>query len=375
MDGVIGGFLNALIDNPVTETVIMGLALGRELEELVGIDLGGVGGLVGLVAVAPGAFWLVAGGVIIPMTVGELPFGVRHRTMEQHEWDWAARVFGASLPPREQIEITNLRGLGNKAFVSVRTPILLGGKTTYYMHIGDQAYESPTTDTDNDRPVPGQLFMHELAHVWDAYHSGPDWMLNAICENRNPPLPSPEYSVASDRAINGHRGIQLTSRYKIDSSNFRRLSITGQHTKSAVKTLHHVSEPQHGDSPYFTRLLDTVRIRHRGRGRPRTRPGRILADKAYSARRHRVCLRRGITTTIPKKENQKAHRRAAAGPGVAHPRSAPSATSNATPSNAPSTTQGLPRRGHPLRQTRTHLPGHHRRRLDQNLAPRPRPMI
>ncbi|MDQ3764367.1 MAG: hypothetical protein M3460_23205 [Actinomycetota bacterium] len=192
VDGVIGGFLNALVDNPVTRAVIMALPLGRELEELVGIDLGGVGGVVGLVAVAPGTFWQVAGGVIIPMAVGELPFGVRHRTMEKHEWDWAARVFGPSLPPREQIEITNLRGLGNRAFVSVQTPIFPGGQTTYYVHIGDQAYESPTTDTDSDRRVPGQLFMHELTHVWDAHHSGPSWMIDAICENRNPPLPPPD---------------------------------------------------------------------------------------------------------------------------------------------------------------------------------------
>jgi hypothetical protein len=171
--------------------VIMGLALGRELEDLVGIDLGGVGGLLGLVAVAPGAFWLVAGAVIIPMAVGELPFGVRHRTMEQPEWEWAARVFGPSLPPREQIEISNMRGLGGKSFVSVRHSGLPGVEPTYYVHIGDQAYDSPTTDTNEGRPVPGQLFIHELTHVWDAHHSGPAWMLNAICENRNPPPPDP----------------------------------------------------------------------------------------------------------------------------------------------------------------------------------------
>jgi hypothetical protein len=33
--------------------------------------------------------------------------------------------------------------------------------------------------------------------------------------------------------------------------------------------------------------------------------------------------------------------------------------------------QAVPRRGHPLRQAGTHLPGHPRRRIDQDLAPRP----
>ena len=37
--------------------------------------------------------------------------------------------------------------------------------------------------------------------------------------------------------------------------------------------------------------------------------------------------------------------------------------------------QGPPGGGHPLRQTRLHVPRNHRPRLDQDLAPRPRPMI
>jgi transposase len=71
------------------------------------------------------------------------------------------------------------------------------------------------------------------------------------------------------------------------------------------------SPGQHGDSPYFPRLLDTVRIRRRGPGRPRTRPGPVLADKAYSDRANRAYLRRrGIKATIPEKKDQQAHRRA-----------------------------------------------------------------
>jgi hypothetical protein len=37
--------------------------------------------------------------------------------------------------------------------------------------------------------------------------------------------------------------------------------------------------------------------------------------------------------------------------------------------------QRVPGRRHPIRQARHHLPGHHRRRLDQDLAPQPHPMI
>ena len=43
-----------------------------------------------------------------------------------------------------------------------------------------------------------------------------------------------------------------------------------------------------------------IRIRRRGPGRPRTRPGQVLGDKAYSSRVIRSHLRRRrITATIP----------------------------------------------------------------------------
>jgi transposase len=68
---------------------------------------------------------------------------------------------------------------------------------------------------------------------------------------------------------------------------------------------------QHGDCPQFIPLLNQVRIARRGTGRPRTRPGRALADKAYSSAANRAYLRkRGIKAVIPVKEDQKKYRRA-----------------------------------------------------------------
>ena len=67
---------------------------------------------------------------------------------------------------------------------------------------------------------------------------------------------------------------------------------------------------QHGDCLQFIPLLNQVRIARRGKGRPRTRPARALADKAYSSAANRAYLRkRGITAVIPVKEDQKKHRR------------------------------------------------------------------
>ncbi len=70
------------------------------------------------------------------------------------------------------------------------------------------------------------------------------------------------------------------------------------------------SPGQHGDSPRFIPLITAIRVRRRGPGRPRSRPARVLADKAYSSKGNRAYLRRrGIKAIIPVKEDQKTHRR------------------------------------------------------------------
>ena len=67
---------------------------------------------------------------------------------------------------------------------------------------------------------------------------------------------------------------------------------------------------QHGDCPQFIPLMDSIRIARRGPGRPRTRPGRAMADKAYSSAASRAYLRhRHVKAVIPVKDDQKAHRR------------------------------------------------------------------
>jgi transposase len=67
---------------------------------------------------------------------------------------------------------------------------------------------------------------------------------------------------------------------------------------------------QRGDSPQFIPVLEGIRVPRLGRGRPRTRPDRALADKAYRSTANRAYLRRrGIRATIPVKDDQAAHRR------------------------------------------------------------------
>jgi transposase len=71
-----------------------------------------------------------------------------------------------------------------------------------------------------------------------------------------------------------------------------------------------VTAGQRGDSPQFQPVLDAVRVPRPGGGRSRTRPDRVLADKACGSRANRAYLRRrGIRCTILEKADQIANRK------------------------------------------------------------------
>ncbi|MFD0359966.1 hypothetical protein ACFQZZ_00690 [Nocardia sp. GCM10030253] len=71
-------------------------------------------------------------------------------------------------------------------------------------------------------------------------------------------------------------------------------------------------------------MLEAIAVPRLGYGRPRTRPDRLLADKAYSSRANREYLRqRRIRATIAIPADQAAHRRKPrlrrwSAPGVRH---------------------------------------------------------
>ncbi|MGW0860569.1 IS5 family transposase, partial [Streptomyces sp. NPDC002690] len=70
-----------------------------------------------------------------------------------------------------------------------------------------------------------------------------------------------------------------------------------------------ITAGQRGDSPQFEPVLEKVRVPRIGPGRPRVRPNRVRADKAYASRRNRAYLRRrGIHCTIPDKADQARNR-------------------------------------------------------------------
>jgi len=66
---------------------------------------------------------------------------------------------------------------------------------------------------------------------------------------------------------------------------------------------------QAADTSMLTATLSEIRVPG-ARGRPRSRPDRVLADKGYPSKANRAWLReRGIAATIPERDDQIAHRR------------------------------------------------------------------
>ncbi|GAA4570870.1 hypothetical protein GCM10023193_58380 [Planotetraspora kaengkrachanensis] len=64
-----------------------------------------------------------------------------------------------------------------------------------------------------------------------------------------------------------------------------------------------VTAGQRGDSPQFQPVLEVISVPRMGAGRPRKRPDRGRADRAYGSRANRAYLRRrGIRCTILKKD-------------------------------------------------------------------------
>lgn len=100
-----------------------------------------------------------------------------------------------------------------------------------------------------------------------------------------------------DHAIGRSRG-GLTSKLHMATDGKGRML-------SAVLTAGNIN-----DTTMLAATLEQIRVPRPGRGRPRTRPDRLLADKGYTSKANRTWLEnRGIKATIPEKSDQAANRK------------------------------------------------------------------
>ena len=103
--------------------------------------------------------------------------------MTPDEQRFVDTVFHGTLPPFEDIILTNLTGIGGTAFVcpNGRGQILVNiGRVN---NQGDSAYDDPRSFADEEGgpyPSAGKLLIHELVHAWQIEHT--NFVPGLVCE-------------------------------------------------------------------------------------------------------------------------------------------------------------------------------------------------
>jgi hypothetical protein len=163
-------------------TIGVVIGLGSEIGQLFGnLGLGGTFGVIGGVVVFAFSGSLVlatVAGIAIGLVTNAL---IKQRQISQAEYDLANNgVFKGTLPPPDHIILTNLSGLGGRAF----TMPGIDGKI--YVNLGD-AYGDPVNYTPKSYPAKGQLLVHELTHAWQIHHASflPGFVCQGIVNQAN----------------------------------------------------------------------------------------------------------------------------------------------------------------------------------------------
>jgi len=159
------------------------IALGNEMVSVFNsLEQSGTFGVIAGVAV-----FASGGGLVMAVTTG-VEVGamtkllIKNRPVTEAEYKFAAQVFGGSLPPPDKLILTNLEGLGGRAFT------MPGGAGNIFLNVGAYCYDHPLIHVDKPYPTPGQLFIHELTHAWQIHNSTfvPGWICSGlIIQTRN----------------------------------------------------------------------------------------------------------------------------------------------------------------------------------------------
>ena len=141
------------------------IGLGAEMGKVFGnLGLGaGFGLLAGVAVFASGGALVLA--LPVGVAVGAVTNAlIKQRQINAQEMALAARIFGGSLPPANKIWLTNLAGIGDRAFTMPGV-----GNGDIYLNLGD-AFNNPL-GTARSYPKQGQLLIHELTHAWQIQHN------------------------------------------------------------------------------------------------------------------------------------------------------------------------------------------------------------
>ncbi len=170
--GVVGSSLGLIIS--------LGSDIGALFPSLgIGETFGVIDGVV-VFATGGGLALAVVQGVAVGAVTDAM---VATREMDDGEKAFAKAVFGDNTLPFDRIRLTNLAGLGGRAFT------IPGIDKKIYVNLAtDEGYSKPTTyQRDHSSDTPGQLFIHELTHAWQIEHGTflPSTVCKGILEQTN----------------------------------------------------------------------------------------------------------------------------------------------------------------------------------------------
>jgi hypothetical protein len=134
----------------------------------------GIPGAIGVIAGM--AVFAFGGGIILAVAAGVAAgevaaANISQRAITSSEYDFANNVFHGTLPPMNQIRLTNLYGLNGRFFT------FPGPDGNIYVNLGP-GYSNPmefalSGPNNPDYPRQGEVFIHELTHAWQ-FHNNPD---------------------------------------------------------------------------------------------------------------------------------------------------------------------------------------------------------
>jgi hypothetical protein len=171
LEGVVAAGIKWVIGDligPVVGSIIFaGLALWSLFE---------TGGFVLGFRIAENMLWMAGPGNTL-LAIGAhtlVEIATKDRELSEEEYKWADElVFRGSLPPRDQIRVTDASGEHNRAFTMPRGD----GKIT--INMGKAAYDDVRTYQVAEGRKFGQTFIHEMVHVWQIHNSSFDTALMA----------------------------------------------------------------------------------------------------------------------------------------------------------------------------------------------------
>lgn len=154
-----------------TQVVAFGVldVIGDFFEGVAEVIWEGGKSLAGVFLDGAGTFFAQAFGITQALFLDDGVIIPRYREMTAAEYTFVKnKIFANTLPPRDKIIITNLRGGGKRAFV---WPTGVGG--IILMNLGNKGYYNPmgVIDMYETGESPGQVFIHETTHVWQIHHS------------------------------------------------------------------------------------------------------------------------------------------------------------------------------------------------------------